>query len=172
MVQTNCKYEVFWWSKLLISVKSNLLSYFLISYITCLYTQSNESHVSLVCYFLNLYIFFGSITYVRSSNAKREPSSERNINVLILSMMFTENVFNHVFLLLSWILWSFCTCWDDLMILVKEESEKVGLKLNIQKTKIMASSPWQIRWGNNGNSERLYFFELQKHCRWWLQPWN
>ena len=43
---------------------------------------------------------------------------------------------------------------------VKEEIEKVGLKLNIQKTKIMASSPitsWQNRWGNNGNSERLYF---------------
>ena len=41
---------------------------------------------------------------------------------------------------------------------VKEESEKVGLKLNIQKTKIMASSPiTSNRWGNNGNSERLYF---------------
>ena len=56
---------------------------------------------------------------------------------------------------------------------VKEESEKVGLKLNIQKTKIMASSPitsWQM--GNNGNSGRLYFFGLQNHCRWWLQPWN
>ena len=42
---------------------------------------------------------------------------------------------------------------------VKEESEKVGLKLNIQKTKIMASSPTTVanRWGNNGNSDRLYF---------------
>ena len=48
---------------------------------------------------------------------------------------------------------------------VKEESEKVGLKLNIQKTKITAS-----RWGNNGNSERLYFGGLQNHCKWWLQP--
>ena len=41
---------------------------------------------------------------------------------------------------------------------VKEESEKVGLKLNIQKTKIMASGPislWQIDGGKNGNSERL-----------------
>ena len=54
----------------------------------------------------------------------------------------------------------------SLLMKVKKESEKVGLKLNIQKTKIMASGPWQIRWGNNGNSERLYFFELQKHCRW------
>ena len=44
---------------------------------------------------------------------------------------------------------------------VKEESEKVGLKLNIQKMKIMA-----IRWGNNGNSGRLYFGGLQNHCRW------
>ena len=43
---------------------------------------------------------------------------------------------------------------------VKEESENFGLKLNIQKTKIMASGPissWQINWGNNGNSERLCF---------------
>ena len=44
---------------------------------------------------------------------------------------------------------------------VKEESEKVGLKLNIQKTKIMAFGPitsWQManRWGNNGNSDRLF----------------
>ena len=45
---------------------------------------------------------------------------------------------------------------------VKEESEKGGLKLNIQKTKIMASSPitYGNRWGNNGNSDRLYFFGL------------
>ena len=44
---------------------------------------------------------------------------------------------------------------------VKEESEKVALKLNIQKTKTMASgpiSPWQIGWGNNGNSDRLFFW--------------
>ena len=43
----------------------------------------------------------------------------------------------------------------SLLMKVKEESEKVGLKLNIQKTKIMASGPitsWQIRWGNSGNS--------------------
>ena len=50
---------------------------------------------------------------------------------------------------------------------VKEESEKAGLKLNIQKTKIMASGPitsWQIRWGNNINSDRFYFLGLQNHC--------
>ena len=51
---------------------------------------------------------------------------------------------------------------------VKEESEKVGLKLNIQKTKIMAPGPitsWQID-GNSGKSDRLYFWGLQNHCRW------
>ena len=61
-----------------------------------------------------------------------------------------------------------------LLMKVKEESEKVGLNLNIQKTKIMASSPitpWQID-GETGNSDRLYFLGLQNHCRWWLQPWN
>ena len=49
---------------------------------------------------------------------------------------------------------------------VKEESEKVGLKLSIQKTKIMASGPITNRWGNNGNSDRLYFGGLKNHCRW------
>ena len=49
----------------------------------------------------------------------------------------------------------------SLLMKVKEESEKVGLKLNFQKTKIMAN-----KWGNNGNSNRLYFLVLQSHCRW------
>ena len=56
----------------------------------------------------------------------------------------------------------------SLLMKVKEESEKVDLKLNIQKTKIMASGPitlWQIDW-ETGNSERLYFEGLQNHCRW------
>ena len=56
----------------------------------------------------------------------------------------------------------------SLLMSVKEESEKAGLKLNIQKMKIMASSPitsWH-RWGYNGNSVRLYFWGLQNHCRW------
>ena len=56
-----------------------------------------------------------------------------------------------------------------LLMKVKEESEKVGLKLNIRKTKIMASGPitsWQIREGNNGNSDKLYFLGLQNPCRW------
>jgi len=50
---------------------------------------------------------------------------------------------------------------------VKEECKKVGLKLNIQKAKIMASSHRFManRWGNNGNSERLYFLGLQNNCR-------
>ena len=52
---------------------------------------------------------------------------------------------------------------------VKEESEKVGLKLNIQKTKIMVSGPitsWQIDGETMENSVRLYFGGLQKHCGW------
>ena len=57
----------------------------------------------------------------------------------------------------------------SLLLKVKVESEKVGLKLNIQKTKIMASGPitsWEIHGGNSGNSVRLYFGGLQNHCRW------
>ena len=55
-----------------------------------------------------------------------------------------------------------------LLTKVKEESEKVGLKLNIQKTEIMASGPitsWEID-EETGNSVRLYFWGLQNHCRW------
>ena len=56
----------------------------------------------------------------------------------------------------------------SLLMRVKEESEKVGLKLNIQKTKIMASSPissWQID-GETVETVADYFFGLQNHCRW------
>ena len=60
----------------------------------------------------------------------------------------------------------------SLLMKVKEQREKVGLKLNIQKTKIMASGPitsWQI------DGETVVDFILggsKNHCRWWLQPWN
>ena len=55
----------------------------------------------------------------------------------------------------------------NLLTRVKEESEKGGLKFNIQKTKIMASNPiTSNRWRNNGNSNRHYFLGLQNHCRW------
>ena len=58
---------------------------------------------------------------------------------------------------------------------VKEESEKAGLKLNSQKTKIMASSPitsWQIDGENMETVSDFNFLELQNQCRWWLQPQN
>ena len=58
----------------------------------------------------------------------------------------------------------------SLLMKVKEESEKVGSKLNIQKTKVMYVN-WSHhfmanRWGNNGNGDRFYFGGLQNHCRW------
>ena len=62
----------------------------------------------------------------------------------------------------------------SLLMEVKEESEKVGLKLNIQKTKIMVSGPitsWQID-GETMETVRNYFLGFQNHCRWGLQPWN
>ena len=59
----------------------------------------------------------------------------------------------------------------SLLMKVKEESEKVGLKLSIQKTMIMAFLHFTAnRWGNSGNSDRLYFLGLQNHCGWDLQP--
>ena len=57
---------------------------------------------------------------------------------------------------------------------VKEESEKAGLKLNIKKTKIVASGSimsCQIE-GERVSSDRFYFLGLQNHCRQWLQPWK
>ena len=62
---------------------------------------------------------------------------------------------------------------NRLLMKVKEESEKVGLKFNIQKTKIMASGPitsWQI----DGETMETVTdsIGLQNHCRWWLQSWN
>ena len=62
----------------------------------------------------------------------------------------------------------------SLLMKVKEKSEKAGLKLNIQKTKVMASSPitsWQID-GETVEIVADYFGGLQNHCRWLLQPWN
>ena len=62
----------------------------------------------------------------------------------------------------------------SLLMKVKEESEKVGLKLNIQKTKIMASGPitsWQID-GETVKRVTDFIWGLQNYCRWWLQPWN
>ena len=63
----------------------------------------------------------------------------------------------------------------SLLMKVKEESEKVGLKLNIQKTKIMASgpiTPWEIDGETVETVSDFIFWGLQNHCRWWLQPWN
>ena len=62
----------------------------------------------------------------------------------------------------------------SLLMKQKEESENGGLKLNIQKMKIMASGPTHHfmanRWGRNGKNDRLNFLGLQNHCGHWLQP--
>ena len=62
----------------------------------------------------------------------------------------------------------------SLLIKVKEESQKADLKLNIQKTKIMAFvsiTSWQIDW-ETMETVTDYFLGLQNHCRWSVQPWN
>ena len=63
----------------------------------------------------------------------------------------------------------------SLLMKVKEESEKVGLKLNIQKMKIMASGPinsWEIDGETVETVSNFILGGLQNHCRLWLQPWN
>ena len=62
-----------------------------------------------------------------------------------------------------------------LLMSVKEESEKAGLKLNIQKMKIMASSPitsWQIDGKTMETVTNFIFLGSKINCRWWLQSWN
>ena len=61
----------------------------------------------------------------------------------------------------------------SLLMSVKEESEKAGLKLSIQKTKIMASgstTSWQIDGETMATGTDFYFLGLQNHCKWWVQP--
>ena len=63
---------------------------------------------------------------------------------------------------------------ESLLMKVKEENEKAGLKLNFQKSKIMASGPitsWQI-YGETMETVKDYFLGLQNHCSWSLQPIN
>ena len=63
----------------------------------------------------------------------------------------------------------------SLLMKVKVESEKVGLKLNIQKTEIMASGPitsWEIDGQTVQTVADFILGGLQNHCRWWLQLWN
>ena len=63
----------------------------------------------------------------------------------------------------------------NVLLEVKEESEKAGLKLNIQKTNIMASGPitsWQIDGKTVETVADFILGGLQNHCRWWMQPWN
>ena len=63
----------------------------------------------------------------------------------------------------------------SLLMKVKEESERAGIKLNIQKMKIMASGPiisWQIYGETVETVADFILGGLENHCRWWLQPWN
>ena len=63
----------------------------------------------------------------------------------------------------------------SLLMKVTEESEKTGLKLDIQKMKIMATgliTSWQIDQETMETVRDFIFFGLQNHCDWWLQPWN
>ena len=60
----------------------------------------------------------------------------------------------------------------SLLMKVKEESETVGLKLNIQKTKITTSGPITSRQIDGETVRDFILGGLQNHCRWWLQPWN
>ena len=64
---------------------------------------------------------------------------------------------------------------DNVLMKLKKEREKAGLKLNIQKTKIMGSNPITSRQIDGETMEPVTDFTFlgsKNHCRWWLQPWN
>ena len=63
-------------------------------------------------------------------------------------------------------LWQKAKRTKCLLMKVKEENEKADLKLNIQKLSIRSHHFMASRWGNNGNSDRLYLLGFQNHCRW------
>ena len=63
----------------------------------------------------------------------------------------------------------------SLLMKVKKKNEKAGLKLNIQKTKMMASghiTSWEIDGETVETVSDFILVGLQNHCKWWLQPWN
>ena len=85
-----------------------------------------------------------------------------------------KNRINLISVLIIW----WCPCVESSLVLLEEgvcyDQCILLAKLNIQKTKIMASGPitsWEID-GETVKTVRLYFWGLQNHCRWWLQPWN
>ena len=122
--------------------------------------------------FLRLYLILMTLTVLRSTGQ------------VLCRLSLSWDLF--VFLMISLGLWVWYA--DDttlmaeseeelksLLMKVKEKSEKVGLKLNIQKTKNMASGPiisWQIDGETVETVADFIWGGLQNHCRWWLQPWN
>ena len=121
-------------------------------------------------FFLELFLYSSPIAYWAATDLGSSSFSVISFCLFILFMGFLRQEYwsslpflspvDHV---LSELFTMTCPSW------VKGESEKVGLKLNIQKTKLMESGPINFmgnRWGNSGNSVRLYFSGLQNHCRW------
>ena len=123
------------------------------------------------------------ISWLQSPSAViLEPTKTKSATVCTVSPSICHEVMGpSAVILVFWMLsfkptysLSSFTSIKRLLMEVKEESENIGLKLNIQKTNIMASGPiisWQID-GETVERVRLYFGGFQSHCRWWLQPWN
>ena len=114
------------------------------------YNKAVYCHLAYLTYMLSL--SFKMPGWMNHKLESRSP--RRNINNLVYAYDTTLMAENEVEL-------------KGLWMKVKKESEKAGLKLNIQKTKVTASgttTPWQAEGGKSGNCDRFYFLGLQTHC--------
>jgi len=145
--------------------------FFCLTYFTCYYNVYLHPCCCKRRYFILFYAEYAYLTYIQSTSweklgwKKHKLKSRLPGEISIASdMQMTPLLWQKVEEELK-----------SLLMQVKVESEKVGLKLNIQKTKTMASGPitsWEIDRETVKTVSDFIFGGLQNHCRWWLQPWN
>ena len=112
-----------------------------------------------------VYCHLAYLTYMQSSSCKMLGWIKHKLE----SRLLEKNINNLSFADDTTLMAESKEALKSSLMKVKEESEKAGLKLSIQKMKIMMIWSHHFmanRWGNNGNSDRLYFLALQNHCRW------
>ena len=112
-----------------------------------------------------VYCHLAYLTYMQSSSCKMPGWIKHKLE----SRLLEKNINNLSFADDTTLMAESKEALKSSLMKVKEESEKAGLKLSIQKMKIMMIWSHHFmanRWGNNGNSDRLYFLALQNHCRW------
>ena len=115
-----------------------------------------------------VYCHPGYLTYIQSTSREKNGLDEAQAGIKIAGRNINNLRYADDTILMA-------ESKEELKSLLMKESEKVNLKLRIQKTKIMASAPitsWQIDGETVETVTDFILGGLQNHCRWWLQPWN